>query len=274
MPVKLIAKTVPVVPTFQTTEELIAYCARVSNPSNQNNLSTAQRLLRYCMRKRHWSIFEMADFVFEVQCTRDIGRQIIRHRSFSFQEFSQRYAVVDVTNFVVREARLQDSTNRQNSLDLPDDHDLHEGWEIWQKKVAQVASNAYQWALSNGIAKEQARAVLPEGMTLSTMYMKGSLRSWIHYIDVRATRETQKEHRLIAEEMKTILMNEFDFLKEHWNNEQKDKIDESPQGSQEATKHVCESCQRQAERASLEAVQDRRSPLQRLMSSCFSGYYR
>ena len=212
MKVKLIALTQPI--EFNSPEELIAYCARVSNPSNQENFDTASKLLRYCIRKKHWSIFEQVDATFEIETTRDIGRQILRHK-FQAQEFSQRYAEVDTDNFEIREARLQDIKNRQNSIQT-DDSELQDHWDIWQRKVAGIASNAYQWALKNGIAKEQARAVLPEGMTPSRMYMKGSLRNWIHYVDVRTDPATQKEHRLIAEEVKIQLQKPFTFLREYW----------------------------------------------------------
>ena len=213
--VKLIAKTVPVIDGLSTAEELISYAARVSNPGNQLNTGTSSKLLAYCMKKKHWSIFEQVDLTFEIRTTRDIGRQILRHKSFSFQEFSQRYAVVETSDFELREARLQDAKNRQASLET-DDQVLAYGWKVWQDKVAQTASHAYSWALHNGIAKEQARVVLPEGMTQSVMYMKGNLRSWIHYIEVRSGDDTQKEHRLIALEIKSKLMEEFEFLGALW----------------------------------------------------------
>ena len=202
---------------FDDPEHLISYCARVSNPENQTNFDTSEKLLSYCMRKKHWSIFEMIDVTFEVQTTRDIGRQLLRH-DMQFQEFSQRYAEVDVNSFVMRECRLQDKKNRQNSL-VTTDQDLIDGWNIWQKKVAETAAKAYQWAINNGIAKEQARAVLPEGMTPSVLYAKTSLRNWIHYVDVRSDVSTQREHRDIANEVKIFLMEHFKFLKEYWNDE-------------------------------------------------------
>jgi thymidylate synthase (FAD) len=181
-----------------TVDEFIAYVARVSNPSNQNNTLTAPKLLRYLAKHKHWSPFEMVHVVMEINTTRDIGRQILRHRSFTFQEFSQRYA--DPTKdmgFVTREARLQDTKNRQNSIETKDDK-LASDWELQQFEVIEAGKAAYDWAIENGIAKEQARAVLPEGLILSRMYMAGSLRSWIHYCQVRTDVSTQKEHREIA----------------------------------------------------------------------------
>jgi thymidylate synthase (FAD) len=181
-----------------TADEFIAYVARVSNPSNQMNSESAPKLLRYLVKHNHWSPFEMVDVVMEINTTRDIGRQVLRHRSFSFQEFSQRYA--DPTKdmgFVMREARLQDTKNRQNSVET-DDESLQNEWEEYQATVLDEARIAYVWAIQNGIAKEQARAVLPEGLTMSRMYMKGSLRSWIHYCQVRMDISTQKEHRELA----------------------------------------------------------------------------
>tara|TARA_R110000868_G_scaffold25423_11_gene99253 strand:- start:5748 stop:6401 length:654 start_codon:yes stop_codon:yes gene_type:complete len=214
--VKLIAKTVSVIDGLNTAEDLISYAARVSNPGNQLNTDTSSKLLSYMLNKKHFSPFEMVDLTFEIRTTRDIGRQILRHKSFSFQEFSQRYAVVKTSYFQLREARLQDIKNRQASLDT-DDQELAEGWKVWQEKVAQTASHAYEWAIDNGIAKEQARVVLPEGMTPSVMYMKGNLRNWIHYVEVRSGDDTQKEHRLIALEIKELLKTEFQFLREFWN---------------------------------------------------------
>jgi len=178
--------------------EQIAYVARVSNPSNQNNDETAEKLVNYLVKHKHWSPLEMVDVTVEIETTRDIARQILRHRSFVFQEFSQRYA--DPTKdlgFVHREVRLQDAKNRQNSIDV-DDQRLEQGWEICENQVLYYAKEAYKWAIENGIAKEQARAVLPEGLTVSRMYMKGSIRSWIHYIQIRSGIETQKEHREVA----------------------------------------------------------------------------
>ena len=179
-------------------DEFIAYVARVSNPSNQMNTQTAPKLLKYLAKHKHWSPFEMVSICMEIDTTRDIARQILRHRSFSFQEFSQRYD--DPTKdlgFVTREARLQDMKNRQNSIETDDD-DLQMQWENVQKCVKASAEDAYKWAIENGVAKEQARAVLPEGLTQSRMYMNGTLRSWIHYCELRMGVETQKEHREIA----------------------------------------------------------------------------
>lgn len=179
-------------------EELVAYCARVSNPANQSSRET-QRLIQYLIEHKHWSPFEMVSACLEIETTRDIARQILRHRSFSFQEFSQRYA--DPTkelDFVTREARLQDHKNRQNSIKT-NNHSLQYDWERKQEAVLEAAREAYFWAVANGIAKEQARCVLPEGMTMSRMYVNGTLRSWIHYIDVRTDKSTQLEHREVAE---------------------------------------------------------------------------
>jgi thymidylate synthase (FAD) len=181
-----------------TVDEFIAYVARVSNPSNQNNTLTAPKLLKYLAKHKHWSPFEMVNIVMEINTTRDIGRQILRHRSFSFQEFSQRYA--DPTKdmgFVTREARLQDLSNRQNSVET-DNGNLQIAWLQIQQNMQKAATRSYEWAIENGIAKEQARAVLPEGLISSRLYMAGSLRSWIHYCQVRTDVATQKEHRGIA----------------------------------------------------------------------------
>lgn len=179
-----------------TLLELVAYCARVSNPANQQNLETSEKLVRYLVKNKHWSPLEMVSVCLEIETTRDIARQMLRHRSFSFQEYSQRYALADL-GFESREARLQDNKNRQNSL-VTDNMELKKEWEDRQIKVQEEAKEQYQWAIQNGIAKEQARAVLPEGMTLSRMYMNGTLRSWIHYIQLRTEKGTQKEHRDIA----------------------------------------------------------------------------
>ncbi len=178
--------------------ELVAFCARVSNPSNQYNSETAEKLVRYLVKHKHWSPLEMVDATLEIETTRDITHQIIRHRSFSFQEFSQRYA--DPTKdmqFVTREARLQDNKNRQNSIEVEDQF-LQEDFESRQRFLIEYAKETYTWAIENNIAKEQARAVLPEGLTTSRIYMKGSIRSWLHYIEVRTDPSTQKEHREVA----------------------------------------------------------------------------
>lgn len=195
-------------------EDIISYCARVSNPKNQENFDTAPKLLKYLMNNSHWSPMEMVSITLEIETTRDIGRQILRHRSFSFQEFSQRYAekLERFPSDDYRECRLQDTKNRQNSIDTNDDM-LAANWLAAQIKVENAAKAAYEWALANGIAKEQARVVLPEGLTMSRMYMAGTLRSWIHYCELRRGNGTQKEHRDIAEKCWKILQNEFPFLK-------------------------------------------------------------
>jgi thymidylate synthase (FAD) len=180
----------------QTLQDLVAYCARVSNPANQNNTETNEKLIRYLIKNQHWSPLEMVNICLEIETTRDIARQILRHRSFSFQEFSQRYAIADL-GFDYKEARLQDTKNRQNSIET-NNSKLEEDWENIQERVAEIAEVSYKWAIENGIAKEQARAVLPEGMTKSRMYMNGTLRSWVHYIQLRSGNGTQKEHREVA----------------------------------------------------------------------------
>ena len=195
-------------------QELIAYTARVSNPSNQDNTETSERLLRYLLREKHWSPFEMVSACLEVNTTRDIARQLLRHRSFSFQEFSQRYA--DPTqdlNFVMRHARLQDTKNRQNSLDV-NDPDLQLEWYKQQAEVTNAAKKSYEWAIENGIAKEQARAVLPEGIMESRLYVNGTIRSWIHYIDLRSGHGTQKEHIELARECAKAIEHIFPMIKE------------------------------------------------------------
>ena len=192
-----------------TANELVAWAARVSNPSNQNNTATAPKLVQYLIRNQHWSPLEMVHVSMEIKTTRDIARQILRHRSFSFQEYSQRYA--DPTQdlgFVVREARLQDAKNRQNSVDV-EDHRLQEEWTMRQVAATDAALDAYEWAIDNGIAKEQARAVLPEGNTESTIIMAGSLRSWVHYCQLRMDKATQKEHRVVAEQCWEIIGQHF-----------------------------------------------------------------
>ncbi len=199
-------------------QELIAFCARVSNPSNQLNNDTSSKLIRYLVRHKHWSPLEMVSACLEITTTRDIARQILRHRSFSFQEFSQRYA--DPTkdlNFVRREARLQDTTNRQNSIET-DDEDLQKRWDRWQNNVITEARMAYNWAIENGIAKEQARVVLPEGLIESKIYMNGTLRSWVHFIELRSANGTQKEHQEVAKACAAVIAQVFpmtsDFISE------------------------------------------------------------
>lgn len=196
--------------------EDIAYIARVSNPSNQNNSLTAEKLVRYLVKHKHWSPFEMASVCIEIETTRDISKQILRHRSFSFQEFSQRYAEPgDLADFVLREARMQDTENRQNSIECDNAH-IAAFWENSQRNVISAARMAYEYAIKSGIAKEQARAVLPEGCTPTRMYMNGTLRSWLHYIEIRSGVETQKEHREIAlacaEEIKSIFPMVTEFI--------------------------------------------------------------
>ena len=212
--VKIINYSQPPNTSAETMTELVAYCARVSNPSNQANKDTAEKLIKYLIKNKHWSPLEMVHLTLEIETTRDIARQILRHRSFSFQEFSQRYA--DPTkdlDFVLREARLQDTKNRQNSIET-DNLQLQAFWEERQKRVIEEAKNAYEWAISNGIAKEQARAVLPEGLTVSRLYMAGTLRSWIHYIQLRSENGTQKEHINIAKACAEVIATVFPLSKE------------------------------------------------------------
>ena len=203
----------PIESNLETAEDLISYCARVSNPSNQANTETSNKLLKYCVKNEHWSIFEMVHIVMEINTTRDIARQILRHRSFSFQEFSQRYADASQLGFTVREARLQDTKNRQNSIETTNEL-LQRTWKIKQEQLISEVKLAYKWAIENGIAKEQARAILPEGNTNSRLYMAGTLRSWMHYCQLRMDKGTQKEHREIAKECWNILCDNFNFLKE------------------------------------------------------------
>ena len=202
MKVKLISYSTPTEEFLDdgidNAQELVAFCARVSNPSNQLNTETSEKLIKYLIKNAHWSPLEMVSACLEIETTRDIARQILRHRSFSFQEFSQRYAnPVKDLEFVTREARLQDPNNRQNSIEN-DDKEISNVWKEKQENVIQNAIETYNWAIENGIAKEQARAVLPEGNTVSRMYMNGTLRSWIHYIELRSGNGTQKEHMEIA----------------------------------------------------------------------------
>ena len=201
MNVKLVSFTVPCtedLPLDSDVLDLIAFCARVSNPSNQQNTDTSDKLIKYLVKHKHWSPFEMANATLEIETTRDIARQILRHRSFTFQEFSQRYAdPVKDLSFEYREARLQDTKNRQNSIET-DDRELQKEWLRIQQDVVRQSKFAYSWAINNGIAKEVARAVLPEGLTMSRMYVNGTIRSWLHYIDIRSDVATQKEHREIA----------------------------------------------------------------------------
>jgi len=194
-------------------QDLVAYCARVSNPSNQSNSETSERLIKYLIKHKHWSPLEMVSACLEVETTRDIARQLLRHRSFSFQEFSQRYA--DPTkelDFILREARLQDNKNRQNSIKT-EDSELQTRWSLIQQRVIDEAKYAYNWAIENGIAKEQARVVLPEGNTISRLYVNGTLRSWIHYIDLRDGNGTQEEHAEIARACAEVVAKVFPIIK-------------------------------------------------------------
>jgi thymidylate synthase (FAD) len=209
MKVQLVSYSKPVLEGLETPTDLVAYCARVSNPSNQLNSETAEKLIKYLVKHQHWSPLEMATMCLEIETTRDIARQILRHRSFSFQEFSQRYA--DPTKdleFVTREARLQDPTNRQNSISGAELFVQYE-WNRKQQELLDHVKQVYRWAIDNNIAKEQARAVLPEGLTMSRMYMSGTLRSWIHYIQLRSGNGTQKEHMDIAKECAKVIAEIF-----------------------------------------------------------------
>jgi len=190
--------------------QLVAFCARVSNPENQNNEKTAEKLVKYLIKNKHWSPLEMVSVCLEIETTRDIARQILRHRSFSFQEFSQRYAdpTTDLS-FVTREARLQDPKNRQNSIELQYEDSINYIWESYQEVIIERCKRAYEWAIEAGIAKEQARAVLPEGLTMSRMYVNGTLRSWVHYIQLRAENGTQKEHMEIAKACADVIYKIF-----------------------------------------------------------------
>ena len=223
MKVKLISHTTPhgdMRETMNTPLDLVAFCARVSNPSNQMNTETSEKLINYLITHKHWSPFEMVNVCLEIETTRDIARQILRHRSFTFQEFSQRYAdpVKEELAFEIREARLQDVKNRQNSVEV-DDVDLQWEWGFLQRGVITAAQHAYTWAIDNGVAKEVARAVLPEGLTTSRMYMNGTLRSWIHYIETRTHISTQKEHRKIALECAKAISEIFPMINKFSHNE-------------------------------------------------------
>ncbi len=211
--VSLVALSKPSATTgCNTAGELIAYAARVSNPENQNNTKTAPGLLKYLIKNEHWSPFEMVHMTLEIKTTRDIARQILRHRSFSYQEFSQRYAVSE--EWVTRVARLQDPKNRQNSIEIDEDSkEIEETWRMKQLELLRKVKDIYAWALSQGIAKEQARAILPEGNTVSTLYMAGSLRSWIHYCQLRMGNGTQKEHSEVAEKCWNIVTQHFPEIK-------------------------------------------------------------
>jgi thymidylate synthase (FAD) len=217
MKIELISYSQPVT-TDETVTDLVAYCARVSNPSNQDNKDTSEKLIRYLIKNQHWSPLEMVSMCLEIETTRDIARQILRHRSFSFQEFSQRYA--DPTkelNFVLREARLQDTKNRQNSIEMGatlKDSLIADEWKRKQVDIIRQVKESYEWAIANGIAKEQARAILPEGNTVSRLYVNGTLRSWIHYIQLRSANGTQKEHREIALKCAEVIAKVFPMATE------------------------------------------------------------
>ena len=215
MKVRLIGYTKPPedIIGLDDLQDIVAYCARVSNPSNQINSETAPKLLDYLIKHKHWSPFEMCSATLEVETTRDIARQFLRHRSFSFQEFSQRYADINSfdSSFVIRDARLQDQKNRQNSIEN-NDKKLSLEWEAKQTKVIKEAKAAYDWAIKNGIAKEQARAVLPEGNTISKLYVNGTLRSWIHYIELRSANGTQLEHMELAREIGQVITKIFPYF--------------------------------------------------------------
>ena len=195
-------------------QQLIAFCARVSNPANQHNTETSDKLIKYLIKNKHWSPLEMVSVCLQIETTRDIARQMLRHRSFSFQEFSQRYAdPTEDLEFVTREARLQDPKNRQNSIEC-DDIRIKSTWEVRQLEVIDRVQKEYRWAIENGIAKEQARAILPEGLTLSRLYMNGTLRSWVHYIDLRSANGTQKEHSEVAKECAKVIVDIFPLMNE------------------------------------------------------------
>ncbi len=219
MKVKLISSSKPSRAMYDEglmdAQELIAFCARVSNPSNQYNMETAEKLIRYLVKHKHWSPLEMVSACLEIETTRDIARQILRHRSFSFQEFSQRYA--DPTkdlDFVIRDARLQDTKNRQNSV-VTDDQELIAEWNHRQQQVINLVKDNYAWAIENGIAKEQARAILPEGNTVSRLYMNGTLRSWVHFIELRSGNGTQREHMEVARACAEVIAEIFPMVTEY-----------------------------------------------------------
>jgi thymidylate synthase (FAD) len=219
MKIELISYSQPAGYFAENMTELIAFCARVSNPSNQSNKETSEKLIKYLIKNQHFSPLEMVNMCLEITTTRDIARQMLRHRSFSFQEFSQRYAdPVKELDFVIREARLQDEKNRQNSIALDKESDghciLNGTWKNKQERVIEAAKEAYKWAIDNGIAKEQARAVLPEGNTVSKLYMNGTIRSWLHYIQLRSGNGTQQEHIEIAKKCAEVIATVFPMAKE------------------------------------------------------------
>jgi len=219
MKVELISYSQPAEYFAENTTELVAFCARVSNPANQMNKETSEKLIKYLINNQHWSPLEMVSVCLEIETTRDIARQILRHRSFSFQEFSQRYAdPTQELDFVIREARLQDPKNRQNSIDITEDNisgiAINDVWKEKQEELIKQVKSLYNWATQNGIAKEQAREVLPEGLTKSRLYMNGTLRSWIHYIQLRSANGTQKEHIAIAKACAEVIAKVFPLAKE------------------------------------------------------------
>jgi len=222
MKVKLISHSQA--PDFnESALDLVAYCARVSNPSNQNNKETSEKLVKYLIKHKHWSPLEMVSACLEIETTRDIARQILRHRSFSFQEFSQRYAdPTDDLSFEIREARLQDPKNRQNSMSIDKDNEqqrrIAEEWRMRQMAHVREVKELYKWAIDKGIAKEQARAILPEGNTISRMYVNGTLRSWIHFIELRSGNGTQLEHMEIARECARVIANIFPLANDYIEN--------------------------------------------------------
>lgn len=214
--VRVIGVTTPVVDDIPNSEGIVSFAARVSSPQNQDNFETAARLLKYCLKHQHYSVFETVNILMEIETPRDIARQLLRHRSFTFQEFSQRYA--EAQDFVTREARMQDLKNRQNSV-VTDDVNLQQEWELRQREVIVLVQDNYQWALDQGIAKECARVILPEGNTMSKLYVNGTLRSWIHYAKLREKNGTQLEHADIALKVMTrdTIFKHFPFLEEVWN---------------------------------------------------------
>jgi thymidylate synthase (FAD) len=221
MKVELLSYTQPAQNFAENMTELVAFCARVSNPSNQNNKQTSEKLIRYLINNQHWSPLEMVNVCLEIETTRDIARQILRHRSFSFQEFSQRYADASQLGYELKECRLQDTKNRQNSIEIDiqneDDRFLVAEWTRRQEEIMNLVEENYKWAIECGIAKEQARAVLPEGMTGSRLYMNGTLRSWVHYIQLRSANGTQKEHQEIALACADAIEPIFPMIKEFVN---------------------------------------------------------
>jgi thymidylate synthase (FAD) len=228
MKAELFSYTVPTkkfeVEGIEDVQDLIAFCAKVSNPSNQYNTETSEKLIRYLIKHKHWSPLEMVSACMEIETTRDIARQLLRHRSFSFQEFSQRYAnPTEEFDFVIREARLQDKKNRQNSIPMDmeneEQRNIFKEWEAYQVSVLDVANSAYAWAIENGIAKEQARVVLPEGLTVSKLYVNGTLRSWVHYIELRSANGTQKEHMELARACAEAIAIIFPMINEFCNKE-------------------------------------------------------